>query len=230
LDIENEKIERRAQNTAVTGPFILSYTPIVISDAQPKARIPYITIAIITLCTGIFLAQAALITDYDTYFALYGFTPSNISLTTLFTSIFLHGSITHLLGNMYYLWIFGDNVEDKIGHFTYLGWYLLFGIFASLLALIFRTNTNIPHIGASGAISGILGAYYIFYPHSKLKVFWINSIQKLSASTYILIWFILQIINSLVNQNSGVAWTTHIMGCILGAATAYSYKKLSHLD
>lgn len=144
-------------------------------------------------------------------------------------SIFMHGSILHLLGNILFLWIFGNNIEDQLGPWIFLLFYLICGIGASLIHLVFNWNSLVPVIGASGAVSGIMGAYLILYPKAQIKtlvfiLFFITFID-IPAAVFLLIWFILQIIN--IGSASNIAWFAHIGGFLLGALLVYKITKRS---
>lgn len=149
--------------------------------------------------------------------------------STLLTCIFLHGGWMHFLGNMWFLYLFGDNVEDRFGHFGYLIFYLAAGVAASLTHLVTNLNSTIPTIGASGAIAGVMGAYFIWYPHSKvltlvpLGVF--SQMVMLPAQIFLGMWFIMQVISGLsafvALHAQGVAWWAHIGGFAAGAALAW---------
>jgi membrane associated rhomboid family serine protease len=144
---------------------------------------------------------------------------------TLLTSMFMHGGLMHLLGNMLYLWIFGDNIEDRLGHGRYLGFYVLCGILAGL-AHVFSTvafggNPLIPSLGASGAISGVLGAYLLLYPHQRVRVLIFRIVTTVPAIVAIGLWFAFQLVSGLGalgsgSQAGGVAYAAHIGGFIAG--------------
>lgn len=151
--------------------------------------------------------------------------PTPISVyITLLTSMFMHGGIAHLLGNMLYLWIFGDNVEDDLGRGRYLAFYLTCGLLASLAhvvsTFIFGGNPYIPSLGASGAISGVLGGYILFHPHRRVRVIVARMLTEVPAYVAIGIWFVFQLIESLGMlggmQAGGVAYAAHIGGFIAG--------------
>ena len=136
-------------------------------------------------------------------------------ILTLFTSIFMHGSILHLLGNMLFLWIFGNNIEDYLGKFKFIIFYLIAGIGASLVHVLFNWNSVTPVIGASGAISGVMGAYLILYPRAKVRtlvfLFIFVTFIDLPAYIFLIIWFIFQFAGA-----EGVAWLAHVGGFIIG--------------
>lgn len=143
---------------------------------------------------------------------------------TLITSMFMHGGFAHLFGNMLYLWIFGDNLEDSLGHFRYFLFYMVCGVLASLAhvvsSVVFSENMLIPSLGASGAISGVLGGYLVLHPKRKVKVIFLRSVRYVSALVAIGIWFLFQLISSIgvIGQGSGggVAYAAHIGGFIVG--------------
>lgn len=165
----------------------------------------------------------------------YGFVPRELmsslsdewtllpyNIMTLFTSMFLHGGFLHLGGNMLYLWIFGNNVEDSFGHFRFIIFYLLSGVVAAGFQLFHNPLSSIPMIGASGAISGVLGAYLVLYPYARVKTLLIIiifiKIIDLPAVLLLTIWFFMQVLYS-ANMN-GVAWYAHIGGFLFGLITA----------
>ncbi len=149
-------------------------------------------------------------------------TPFSVYLTLL-TSIFMHGGFAHIAGNMLYLWIFGDNLEDRMGHGKYLLFYLLSGLLASL-AHVFSTyalngNPLIPSLGASGAIAGVLGGYLLLFPQKRVRVLMFNFLQEVPAIVAIGLWFVFQLIGgfgSIGSQGGGVAYAAHIGGFIAG--------------
>lgn len=151
--------------------------------------------------------------------------PTPISVyITLLTSMFMHGGWAHLLGNMLFLWIFGDNVEDYLGHIRYVAFYLVCGVLASLAhvltTVIFGQDSRIPSLGASGAISGVLGGYLLLYPHKRVTVILLRILTEVPAYVAIGIWFLFQIINSLGAlgdaSGGGVAYGAHIGGFVAG--------------
>jgi len=146
--------------------------------------------------------------------------------------MFLHGGIMHIIGNMVFLYIFGDNIEDRFGHFKYLILYILWGIAAGVIHSFYVVSVgsgNIPAVGASGAISGVIGAYLILFPKAKIltiiTAFFITTV-RIPAIAYIPLWFILQVIFSIINPEGGVAYLAHIGGFVVGAGTSYIAKTL----
>jgi len=153
------------------------------------------------------------------------------SYFTLFSSMFLHGSFMHLIGNMLFLWIYGNNIEDAMGHFKFLFFYFTCGLAAAFLQAIITPNSDIPMIGASGAVSGVLSAYLLLYPKARVStlvfIFFFITVIRIPAGILIVIWFITQLMNaSLVDSNSpGVAWFAHIGGFVMGILLVPFLKK-----
>ena len=139
---------------------------------------------------------------------------------TLLSSMFMHGSFMHLFGNMLYLWIFGDNLEDRLGHVRYLVFYLVCGLVASLAHVLMNTDSYIPSLGASGAISGVLGGYILLHPHRRVRAIVLRGfVTELPAYVAIGIWFLFQIIEGSMNRGAeggGVAYAAHIGGFVAG--------------
>ncbi|MCX5805269.1 MAG: rhomboid family intramembrane serine protease [Proteobacteria bacterium] len=148
----------------------------------------------------------------------YELLPYNV--LTVFTSMFLHGGFIHLGGNMLYLWIFGNNIEDSMGHGRFIFFYICSGIAAALFQLLYDPFSVVPMIGASGALSGILGAYLLLFPHARIKtlifIFIFIKVVELPAVVLLTIWFFIQL---LFSQGDGVAWYAHIGGFIFGLIT-----------
>ncbi len=144
--------------------------------------------------------------------------PKSVYLS-LFTAMFLHGGWLHIMGNMLYLWIFGNNVEDVLGHIPFLAFYLLCGLFGTLLHVAVYPNSTVPMLGASGAISGVLGAYLILYPRAWVYTWAMFFIVPLPAFVVIGLWIVIQVVNglsSMVLGAAGVAWFAHIGGVVTG--------------
>jgi len=152
---------------------------------------------------------------------------------TLLTSLFLHGSLMHLLGNLLYLWIFGDNVEDAMGSVRFLAFYLLCGAVASLAQLAIAPASSIPLIGASGAIAGVLAAYFMLYPYARvmtiIPIFFFLRLVAVPAVFLLGFWFILQVISGAgaVGSAGGVAWFAHIGGFIAGLLLVFPFRRRS---
>ena len=215
-----------------------------IKDDNPTESRPYVTCALIGLNILIFFYQIGLEENIRTSLILeYGFKPSQLfsnansmnlkqsSLLTIFTSMFLHGGLFHLLGNMLFLWIYGNNVEDSMGHIKFLIFYLLCGLAASLLQAIVSFDSSIPMIGASGAVSGVLSAYFLLYPKARVLTLVVLLIFitfiRIPAGLLIGFWFLSQIINAYFNDpnSPGVAWYAHIGGFLMGLLLIPFFKK-----
>ncbi|MEM5802249.1 MAG: rhomboid family intramembrane serine protease [Candidatus Aenigmatarchaeota archaeon] len=196
-------------------------------DLAPRKSFPILTIALILLNVMIFLWS--IFGDYKEIISTYGFIPASFSLLTLVTSMFLHGGFDHIFGNMLYLWIFGDNVEDKFGKFLFIIFYFLSGFAASALHLITNLNSTIPAIGASGAISGVLGAYLVFFPKAGIRFISRLGTGVMPAYYMIGFWFIMQLFFGFATllgpRGSGIAFWSHIGGFVFGYLFAKIYKK-----
>jgi membrane associated rhomboid family serine protease len=203
-------------------------------DDNPTRTFPYITIGLIAANAVIFLLQMTSSADLRQTVFAYGAIPQFIltfktvqpihPFLTIFTSMFMHGGILHIFGNMLYLWIFGDNIEDRLGHIRFLIFYLLCGIAAAYSHAITEPSSILPMIGASGAVSGILGAYMLLFPRARVHTliflgFFIQVI-RLPALFIIGLWVVIQFLNSIINRGiagqGGVAWFAHIGGFIFG--------------
>ena len=160
---------------------------------------------------------------------LAGHAPASMALFPLFSSMFLHGGLMHLLGNMLFLYIFGDNVEDAFGHIGYLFFYLLCGIGSGLIHVAFNWGSGIPALGASGAISGVMGAYAVMFPKHQILTFFLIFLIPVPAILILGYWFVLQFvagINGLgMATAGGVAWWAHIGGFLMGVVIAWVAKK-----
>ena len=209
---------------------------IPLADDNPTHSKPYLTIALITLCCLLFIWQLSLGTDGGKAIFALGVIPASLIQNTplptelrwvspqmtLLTSMFLHGGFMHLAGNMLYLWIFADNIEDDLGKTKFFIFYILSGVGAAMAQVFADVNSQIPMIGASGAIGGVLGAYLINYPNSRVLVLipfgFFSQIIKIKALYVLGFWFILQFINSSLSSSSGggVAYAAHIGGFITG--------------
>ncbi|WP_196816757.1 rhomboid family intramembrane serine protease [Candidatus Nitrosocosmicus oleophilus] len=187
------------------------------------------------IVTSNFSNRTAVIALFYNYGAIPDLILSGQNLGSIFSSMFMHGGIAHLLGNMFFLHVFGDNLEDRFGHFKYLMLYLFWGVMAAFAHSIYAVATgqgDIPAIGASGAISGVLGAYLVFYPHAKIHTiifaFFITTV-RIPAIAYIPFWFIMQLVFAFIGQSGGVAYLAHIGGFIIGLGTAFGWKFFSNI-
>ncbi len=198
-------------------------------DDNPRVLFPYITYALITINTLIFLtfSYVSFYTTNTNLFYTFGFIPNSFNLFSILSSMFIHGGFSHILSNMWFLYIFGDNIESILGHIKFLLFYILCGFGAALAQYIIDPNSSIPMVGASGAIAGVLGAYMISFPKAKVHVFAfiIIFITTLIVPAQIVlgVWFFIQLssgLNSLgIDTNGGVAWFAHIGGFIAGVGS-----------
>jgi len=157
----------------------------------------------------------------EPFLQVYGVVPAVLSWPTIFTSMFLHAGWLHILGNMLYLWIFGDNVEDRFGHLKFTIFYLLCGLAATFAQLAFSTGSNVPNLGASGAIAGVLGAYILMFPQGKVNVLMGRGVIPMPALVVIGLWIVLQFFSGIGSiattaDTGGVAYMAHIGGFIAG--------------
>ena len=210
---------------------------IPIKDENPKGNVPVVNYILIIINILVFYKQPSLLNDLKTFFNTFGVVPNELShiithikngdysvILTTITSIFIHGGLLHLIGNMLFLWIFGDNIEYHIGHIRYLIFYLSCGLIATLSQVAVDPNSTIPVVGASGAISGVMGAYLIKYPKNKVTVLFIFFIFirfiKIPAAYVLSFWFIYQMGHGLLSYGEpslgGVAWFAHIGGFLGG--------------
>lgn len=214
-------------------------------DDNPSSRTPYINYVLIISCVLIFFWQLSLGRFAQNAIYSLGMIPAVLfdikqlpadletipAWATLFSSMFLHGGWMHLIGNMLYLWIFGNNVEDAMGHGRFIIFYLLCGLAAALAQALPDPQSAVPMIGASGAISGVLGAYLLLYPHARVLVvipigFYPFS-TRLKAGWVLGFWILLQVFNSMMtaaDQSGGVAWGAHIGGFVAGMALIPFFK------
>ncbi len=219
---------------------------IPLHDDNPTEITPFVTIAFIAACAMVFLYQASLPDQMGEVFVYhYGAIPAvlfghsaqlpDIALQagfgTLFTSMFLHGGWMHLIGNMLYLWIFGNNVEDAMGHVKFIVFYLTCGVIAAFSHAMTDPSSAVPMVGASGAISGVLGAYLLLYPHARVLVLIplgvLTRMVYIPAGVVLVLWFVLQILSggmSLGREGGGVAFFAHIGGFLAGMALIGPFK------
>jgi len=205
-------------------------------DDNPRVLIPYVTYGLIVINVIVFLFQFNMgIKDPEAeYIFIYtfGLIPSEFSILTIFTSMFLHGGIAHILGNMWFLWIFGDNVESTLGHKRYALFYILCGVVAALCQVLMNPESQIPMVGASGAIAGVLGLYMIRFPKARVHVFIFIIIFfttiRVPASFVLGFWFFNQLTNGMgslgLDTTGGVAWFAHVGGFITGIMLHQAFK------
>jgi membrane associated rhomboid family serine protease len=203
-----------------------------IRDTQRSFSFPFVTILLIAANLLAFLFELSLGPVLrDRFLMVYGLVPYRASLMTMFTSMFLHGGWMHVLGNVWFLWIFGDNVEDALGHARYLVFYLLCGLAAAFTQIFFEPFSRLPTIGASGAIAGVMGAYMVKFPGSRILtlvfIFFFITTVEVPALFMLAYWFLIQFFNGVGSigysraSAGGVAWFAHVGGFLAGIALIY---------
>ena len=212
---------------------------IPLRDIIPSRTTPIVTIPLIVVNVLVFLYELTLgqaVNDFTLYF---GLVPAAFSWVAVLTSMFLHGGLFHVAGNMLYLWIFGDNVEDRMGHGRFLVFYLLCGTAAALAQTITAPDSVVPMVGASGAIAGVMGAYFVLYPKSRIvtlvPLFFFFQIIEVPAIFFLGIWIALQALDGTISittpaTGGGVAFFAHIGGFAFGILTVRLVKKRDPLQ
>jgi len=207
---------------------------IPLRDVIPSRTFPFVTITIIVVNALAFLLELSLDPrDLQQFLHVYGVVPGDFHAPTLITSMFLHGGWSHILGNMWYLWIFGDNVEDRFGRFGYIVFYLLCGIAAAAGQIVMNSASLVPTIGASGAIAGVMGAYFVMYPQSRVLVLipiFLYDVIEVPAIVLLGFWFLMQLFNAgavaaTTSTGGGVAFAAHVAGFLVGMAGVFVFKK-----
>jgi rhomboid family protein len=206
---------------------------IPLRDNVPSSRFPAVTLILIGLNTVVFLRELALGPHLQDLMFNYAIIPARythvglLQVQAIFTSMFLHGGWIHLIGNMWVLWIFGDNVEDRLGHAGFFILYLASGVAAAMLHIYTNAGSMVPTIGASGAIAGVMGSYFRFYPGARVETlippFFFGPTFVLPAVLFLGWWFLLQFFNgalTLSARSGGVAWWAHVGGFIFGFAVS----------
>jgi hypothetical protein len=216
---------------------------IPLRDSVPRRTFPFTNNLLLALNACAFLAQLAEGDALPEFVARWAFIPDRLfhpaawgvspafGILTVFTAMFLHGGFLHLAGNLLYLWVFGDNVEDALGHVRYLFFYLASGLAAALLQAVLQPASGIPNVGASGAIAGVLGAYFVLYPRARVvtlvPLFFLFPLVEVPAFVFLLVWFLFQFWQgsaALVTSGragaaaGGVAWWAHVGGFAAGIA------------
>ncbi len=215
---------------------------IPLRDSVTLLSRPVVTHVLIALNVAVFLYELTLGPELEGFVRTWGFIPARYFWLTpldpeewvarylpLLGSMFLHGGWAHLIGNMVYLWIFGDNVEDRLGHGRYLVFYVVCGVSASLAQAYLHPDSLVPTVGASGAISGVLGAYLVLFPYARVltlvPLLLFFPLVEVPAVIYLGLWFLMQLMNgtvalALMGEPGGVAWWAHVGGFVAGAALA----------
>ncbi len=201
-------------------------------DNSSRRTFPIVTYILIALNTLFFFVELG---GGDAFIMQWAFVPRRFlanpaaDILTLFTSMFMHAGWVHLGGNMLYLWIFGDNVEDSFGHIKFIIFYLLCGLGATFAQLAFSVDSNIPNLGASGAIAGVLGSYMVLFPQSKVSVLMGRGIIPMPALVVIGLWIVLQLFNSVASisdtaDTGGVAYMAHVGGFFAGLGLTFLFR------
>jgi membrane associated rhomboid family serine protease len=209
---------------------------IPLRDVIPSRTTPYITITIIVINALAWLFELTLSPDViGVFLRVYGIVPAFFQPVTLITSMFLHGSWSHVIGNMWFLWIFGDNVEDRVGHGRFIVFYLLCGIGAGVAHLVANPGSELPTVGASGAIAGVMGAYFVLYPQSRVLTLlpWIFiTVVEIPAVFVLGFWFLAQVfsagaiaVTASTHGGGGVAFMAHVAGFAAGAIGIFVFRK-----
>ena len=193
-------------------------------DDSSRRTVPMVTYALIAVNVLIFIVE---LTGGDAFIMKWAFVPKRFlanpagDFITIFSSMFMHAGWLHLGGNMLYLWIFGDNVEDRFGHLKFIIFYVICGLAATFAQLAFSIGSDIPNLGASGAIAGVLGAYILLFPQGKVRVLQGQRVIQVSALIVIGLWIVLQLFSGFgsiagAGQTGGVAYMAHIGGFVAG--------------
>lgn len=201
-------------------------------DNSARRTVPLVTYALIALNVLVFILE---LTGGDAFITKWAFVPSRFlsnpfgDFLTLFTSMFMHAGWLHLGSNMLYLWIFGDNVEDRFGHIKFIIFYILSGLVATFAQLAFNPESTLPNLGASGAIAGVLGAYIVLFPKQNIKVLLGQRVIQMSALIVIGLWIVLQLFSGIGSissstQTGGVAYMAHIGGFVAGVALTFLFR------
>ena len=217
---------------------------IPIRDTQPSNRFPVITYTVIGINTVVFFLQIQIGFDNEVFFFSFGLVPAKYTvyelsrhftvlnqLVSAFTYMFLHAGFIHFLGNMWTLYIFGDNVEEYFGSLRFLGFYLIFGLVSGLFHFLLNPVSMIPTIGASGGVAGVMGAYCVLFPRSRIltviPILIIPFFIEIPAFVFLGVWFLFQFLNAAGSgAGAGIAWWAHIGGFIAGLVMVHLNKKL----
>jgi membrane associated rhomboid family serine protease len=210
---------------------------IPLRDVIPSRTTPVVTIALIAVNAVAFTYQLLLGDAVEIVIRSFGLVPATFSWVNVFTSMFLHGGLLHFGGNMLYLWIFGDNVEDRMGHGRFLVFYLLCGVAAALAQTASSPDSIVPMVGASGAIAGVMGAYFVLYPHSRivtlLPFFIFFHVIEVPAIFFLGVWFIMQLLSGVgsiaaatgAEPAGGIAFWAHAAGFVAGITGVWVFRR-----
>ena len=204
-------------------------------DNSQRRSVPVVTFVLIALNVLVFLVE---LNGGQAFIQQWAFVPRKFSADpggrahTIFTAMFMHGGWLHLFGNMLYLWIFGDNVEDELGPFKFLAFYLLCGVAATLAQYYVSTRSSVPNVGASGAIAGVLAAYLLMFPGARVNVLVYNRVVAMPAMIVLGLWIVLQLFSgfgsiaatSETTEQGGVAYMAHVGGFVAGLALTFVFR------
>jgi membrane associated rhomboid family serine protease len=208
---------------------------IPLRDVIPSRTVPFVTVTIIVLNAAAWILEISMPSrELNEFLFVWGVVPARLHLVTLITSMFLHGGWSHIIGNMWYLWIFGDNVEDRFGHGRFLVFYLICGMTAAFGQIIMEPASMVPTIGASGAIAGVMGAYFVLFPSSRvltlIPIFFFDIIE-VPAIFLLGFWFLMQLVNAGAvaatagTGGGGVAFAAHVAGFLIGVLGVLVFRK-----
>jgi membrane associated rhomboid family serine protease len=208
---------------------------IPLRDVIPSRTVPFVTFAIILLNAAAWVLELSMTPrELNQFLIVYGVVPAAFNPITLFTSMFLHGGWWHIIGNMWYLWIFGDNVEDRFGHGRFIIFYLLCGMTAGFGQIIMEPTSLLPTIGASGAIAGVMGAYFVLFPRSRVLTLipiFLFDVIEVPAIFLLGFWFLMQLFNAGAvavtagTGGGGVAFAAHVAGFLVGMVGVFVFRK-----
>jgi membrane associated rhomboid family serine protease len=210
---------------------------IPLRDVIPSRTTPYVTTSLVAINILVFLYQFSLGPNVNEFVLTFGLVPAHFSWISVFTSMFLHGGFLHVAGNMLYLWIFGDNVEDRMGHGRFVAFYLLCGTAAALGQTLTVPDSVVPMVGASGAVAGVMGAYFVLYPHSRIvtlvPLFIFIQIIEVPAIFFLGIWFVMQLLSGVGSiaaateghPSGGIAFWAHVAGFAAGIVGVFAFRR-----
>jgi membrane associated rhomboid family serine protease len=213
-----------------------------LKDTIRSRTFPIVNTTIIVINIVVFFYEFSLGSQLEPFINKYGLTPVRFfwglqynladAVLPVFVSMFLHGGWFHVLGNMWFLYIFGDNVEDRVGHIGYVFFYLICGITAALAQTFLFSTSSVPMVGASGAIAGVLGGYFLLFPHARVltlvPIFIFIQLMEIPAVVFLVFWFVFQFIQGSfapAGEQGGVAWWAHIGGFVSGMALIFAFRK-----
>ncbi|HET9194676.1 MAG TPA: rhomboid family intramembrane serine protease [Vicinamibacterales bacterium] len=211
---------------------------IPLRDVIPSRTTPYVTIGLIAVNALVYLYEMTLgESSLDEFILYFGLVPAAFSWVAVLTSMFLHGGLLHVGGNMLFLWIFGDNVEDRMGHGRFVVFYLLCGAAAALAQTAMSPDSVVPMVGASGAVAGVMGAYFVLYPHSRIvtliPLFVFFHVMEVPAIVFLGLWFALQFVSGVGSiaaatggePAGGIAFWAHVAGFVAGVSGVLVFRR-----